>query len=78
MSINWHKVASVLVGAAGYAATYIPATVVIPGIGLPLAGVLAGACALTAAVGIVPEQVSPGLASFIKNLAVKKGTKPDA
>lgn len=72
MSINWHKVGSVVLGASGYAATYIPATVVIPGIGIPLSAVLAGACALAAAIGIVPEQVSPTVAEFIKNLAVKK------
>lgn len=70
--MNWHKVASVALGAAGYAATLIPATVVIPGIGVPLAGVLATVCVLASAIGIVPEQVNPTVAGFIKNLAVKK------
>lgn len=76
--MNWHKVASIVLGAAGYAATYIPATVLIPGIGIPVSAAIAGACVVAAAIGIVPEQVNPTVASFIKNLAVKKGLKPDA
>ena len=71
--MNWHKFASIALGVGSFAAAhFVPATLLIPGIGLPLGAVIAGIVAITAAVGIEPAQVSPGVADVLSKISIGK------
>lgn len=73
--MNWHKFATVALGVAAFCATkFIPAAAVITlgPVGIPVAATVTVALTGLAAVGIVPDKVSPTVAALIGSISVKK------
>ena len=73
--MNWHKFASIALGIGAFCATkFIPAACVLTlgPVGIPVAAAVSVALTGLAAVGIVPSQVSPTIATFIGSIGVKK------
>lgn len=78
--MNWHKIAAVALGIGSFCATkFIPAALVLTlgPFSIPVAATVSVVIAGAAALGVVPEKVSPTVANIINNLSIK-GSKPNA
>jgi len=80
--MNWHKIGAVALGIASFCATkFIPAALVVTlgPVSIPVAASVSVAIAGLAAVGLVPEKVSPTVATILSSISLKgKGDKPNA
>lgn len=77
--MNWHKIATIALGIGSFCATkFIPAAAVLTlgPVAIPVAATVTAALAGFAAVGILPEKVSPTVAGIINSISL--GGKPRA